>query len=175
MKPSDIKITPIYPKDASRLLKICRETFYESFGPPINKEENVQHYFTTKITLKHIIKEIQNPDSEFYFISVQNKIAGYLKLNQRNAQTEKVVGKAMEIERIYVKNRFQGQKIGKLLLNKAFHIAQQNKVTFIWLGVWEKNIKAIKFYERHGFKPFDKHQFMLGSDVQTDIMMKFIF
>ena len=51
-------------------------------------------------------------------------------------------------------------------------IARQKKVTCIWLGVWEKNEKAIKFYRKNGFIEFDKHIFVLGSDRQTDILMK---
>lgn len=69
-------------------------------------------------------------------------------------------------------NQFHGKKIGQILYDKAFEIAKQLNADYVWLGVWEQNPKAIRFYEKNGFVPFDKHVFKLGSDEQTDIMMK---
>ncbi len=66
----------------------------------------------------------------------------------------------------------RGQKIGQIIYNKALQIATQAQLSYVWLGVWEKNIKAISFYKKNGFTEFDKHIFRLGSDVQTDILMK---
>jgi ribosomal protein S18 acetylase RimI-like enzyme len=51
-------------------------------------------------------------------------------------------------------------------------IAKQNKVAYIWLGVWEKNERAINFYKKNGFVTFDTHIFKLGNEAQTDYMMK---
>jgi diamine N-acetyltransferase len=78
----------------------------------------------------------------------------------------------VEIERIYVQNAYQGLKIGKALFDKAVSVAKERKASYLWLGVWEENHKAIAFYEKNGFLAFDKHIFMLGNDPQTDIMMK---
>jgi ribosomal protein S18 acetylase RimI-like enzyme len=71
-----------------------------------------------------------------------------------------------------VLKEFQGKKVGQLLYEKAIQIAKQNNVLYVWLGVWEKNTKAISFYLKHGFMEFDKHIFRLGDDEQTDLMMK---
>jgi diamine N-acetyltransferase len=81
---------------------------------------------------------------------------------------------SLEIERIYVLQEFQGKKVGQMLFGKAVEIAKQKNADYIWLGVWEKNIKAIRFYEKNGFVPFGKHLFKLGDDEQTDIMMKLV-
>jgi ribosomal protein S18 acetylase RimI-like enzyme len=42
----------------------------------------------------------------------------------------------------------------------------------MWLGVWEENPRAIRFYQKQGFVEFDQHIFQLGEDAQTDILMK---
>ena len=68
--------------------------------------------------------------------------------------------------------RRDGKKVGQLLYEKAMAIAGELAVNYVWLGVWEKNARAIRFYSKNGFEPFDKHIFKLGDDVQTDIMMK---
>ena len=79
---------------------------------------------------------------------------------------------SIEIERIYVLKENHGSGIGIELLNFAIEIAKQNKVAYIWLGVWENNHRAIRFYKKNGFTTFDKHQFVLGSEEQTDLMMR---
>jgi len=71
-----------------------------------------------------------------------------------------------------VLKEYQGKKVGQLLFDKAIGIALQKNFDYVWLGVWEKNLRAIKFYLRNGFVEFDKHVFKLGNDEQTDTMMK---
>ena len=79
---------------------------------------------------------------------------------------------SLEIERIYVKKEFHGKNYGKQLLQKSIEISNEYKHQYIWLAVWEQNLKAIAFYTKHGFVQFDKHTFQLGDDLQIDIMMK---
>lgn len=118
---------------------------------------------------------MQNSNSEFYFLYFQNELAGYLKINIGKAQTELQNESALEIERIYVLQQFQGKQLGQALMQKAIDIAKQKKCTYLWLGVWEKNTKAISFYLKQGFVQFDRHVFKLGNDIQNDILMKKIF
>ena len=112
--------------------------------------------------------------SEFYFAQLNDENIGYLKINTGEAQTEKQEKNALEIERIYVLNEYHGKNVGQILYQKALEIANQNSNDFVWLGVWEENKRAIRFYEKNGFVAFDKHIFNLGNDAQTDIMMKLI-
>ncbi len=170
----EVLIKPVQPRDNHKLLAIGRKTFYEAFGPPHNIEENINKYLNENFTLENIIRELHNPNSKFYFAWINNQIAGYIKINFGDAQTEPVEGNTLEIERIYVVKEQQGKKIGQLLFQKILQIAKEKSTEFIWLGVWEKNPGAIKFYKRNGFKVFDTHKFMLGTDLQTDIMMKLI-
>jgi ribosomal protein S18 acetylase RimI-like enzyme len=78
----------------------------------------------------------------------------------------------LEIERIYVLGQYQSKKVGQLLFEKAIETAKQLSASYIWLGVWEENSRAISFYKRNGFEVFDKHVFKLGEEEQTDLMMK---
>ncbi len=172
MSVNEVAIEKAQFKDSQKLHSLGRKTFYESFGPPINTEENIQLYLNDEFTLARITKELQNPNSEFYFAKLKTTIVGYLKINFSTAQTEYLGDICAEVERIYVVKNYQDKKIGQALLNKALIIAKEKDLQFVWLGVWEKNVKAIKFYKKNGFEAFDQHQFLLGKDVQTDIMMK---
>jgi ribosomal protein S18 acetylase RimI-like enzyme len=88
------------------------------------------------------------------------------------SQTELKDEKAIEIERIYVLKEFHGKKIGQIVYDWAHTIALQKNANYIWLGVWEKNERAIRFYEKNGFVLFDQHIFKLGEEKQIDFMMK---
>lgn len=166
-----LKIRKATYNDTELLLTIGRQTFYEKFSEN-NSEENMLKYASEAYSFEKIASEVNNPNTQFYLATLNNQTVSYLKINLGDAQTELQDPHALELERIYVLNAFQGQKIGQLLFEKTIEIAQQAKIKFVWLGVWEENTGAIKFYEKNGFVAFSKHIFMLGDDPQTDIMMK---
>ena len=138
----------------------------------MNTKEDMQKYLDENLSEEKLKSELENPNSEFYFAENDNQILGYLKLNFGNAQTENQGNETLEIERIYVLKEFFPLKIGQVLFEKSLEIAKEKKLKFIWLGVWEENKRAIRFYEKNGFEIFGKHDFVLGKDVQTDLMMK---
>lgn len=169
MKKIDIREVTI--DDIVELQKISRQTFHETFAA-LNTEENMSKYLNDELSIEKLGNEMRNPDSRFYFAVYNDRVIGYLKLNFASAQTELKDSRALEIERIYVLKEFQGRHIGQLLYEKAIQVARDNKAEYVWLGVWEENMKAINFYKKNGFTEFDKHIFLLGDDAQTDIMMK---
>ena len=167
----EIEIKKIGVTDIEQLQIIGRQTFFETFADG-NTEENMQKYLEEGFTVDKLTLELTNPNSEFYFALFDNKVIGYLKINFGQAQTELKDQKALEIERIYVLKEFHGKKVGQILYDTAFNIAKQASADYLWLGVWEENPRAINFYKKNGFVEFDKHIFKLGTDEQTDIMMK---
>lgn len=168
---STIEIKRATLNDIDQLQKIGRQTFFETFSAG-NTEENMVKYLDEAFSVKKLTAEISNSNTEFYFAILDDNVIGYLKLNFGQAQTELQDDKAVEIERIYVLKEFHGQNVGQLLYDKAIQIARQKNAGFVWLGVWEENPRAIRFYKKNGFVEFDRHVFKLGNDEQTDIMMK---
>lgn len=166
-----IEIKKAGPEDLEQLQAIARQTFFETYSAH-NTEEDMRKYLEVDFGTSRLNAELQNPDSQFYLASLNGKIIGYLKLNSGKAQTELKDSNALEIERIYVSKDFHGKKIGQLLYEKAFEIAKDSKASYLWLGVWEENPKAIHFYQKNGFEEFGKHVFRLGNDEQTDLLMK---
>ncbi|MGB5647238.1 MAG: GNAT family N-acetyltransferase, partial [Muriicola sp.] len=77
-----------------------------------------------------------------------------------------------ELERIYVLTHYQGQGIGDWIMEQVIRLAKEAEKRFIWLGVWEKNTAAIRFYEKKGFIKFGKHPYYIGKDKQMDWLMK---
>jgi ribosomal protein S18 acetylase RimI-like enzyme len=169
---ANIEIRKVTVADISLLQDLGRQTFYETFAGG-NTVEDMQKYLEESFSADKIAVELADPGSEFYFATLDNRVIGYLKINFGKAQTELKDENAIEIERIYVLKDFQGRHAGQILFEKALAVARKSDTDYVWLGVWEKNPKAISFYRRNGFEEFDRHIFRLGNDEQTDIMMKF--
>lgn len=100
-----------------------------------------------------------------------NEVAGYLKVNTNDAQSEEMGNESLEVERIYIRNKFQRKGLGKYLINKAIEVAIGQIKKMIWLGVWEKNDKAIAFYKKMGFVQTGAHSFYMGDEEQIDLIM----
>lgn len=157
-------------EDSRKLQEISYETFNETFKHQ-NSLENMNAYLERAFNLNQVEKELSNISSQFFFVYFNNEVAGYLKVNTNDAQSEEMGDESLEIERIYIKNNFQKHGLGKYLLNKAMEIAMERNKKKIWLGVWEKNENAIAFYTKMGFVQTGAHSFYMGDKEQTDLIM----
>jgi len=166
-----ITIQKVEIAHAETLLTFSRKTFYEFFAH-LNDPANMEAYSSVAFTTQSMLEQINNPYSEFYFALYEDNIVGYIKLNFNDAQTEFKDKNALEIERIYVSGEHHGKYIGQQLLGFVIDIARSKRFDYVWLGVWEHNFKAIGFYEHNSFEVFSSHEFMLGDDKQTDLLMK---
>ena len=166
-----MRITSLTVSDVSILRGIARDTFIETFSEA-NKAEDMERYLTENFSEEQLARELSNPDSFFYVAEVNGHVVGYLKLNTAHAQTEPQAANALEIERIYVLGSYHGGGVGQALYHHAMSVAEDRKASYVWLGVWEHNHRALRFYEKNGFTAFGTHIFQLGNDQQTDILMK---
>lgn len=157
-------------EDIYRLQEISNETFNETFKHQ-NSPENMNNYLEKAFNLKQLEKELSNISSQFFFVYFNHEIAGYLKVNTDDAQSEEMGDESLEIERIYIKGSFQKHGLGKYLLNNVIEIAIEHNKKNIWLGVWEKNENAIAFYKKLGFVQTGSHSFYMGDEEQIDLIM----
>ncbi len=168
---SSIIINKATAEDLDVLQSLGIQTFSETFAED-NTEEAMKKYLEESFNTEKITSELNNPDSFFYIAWEEDNPVGYLKVNTGNAQTELQDETSLEIERIYVKKSHHGRKVGQLLYDQALDTARQLDKSYLWLGVWEENLRALQFYRKNGFVEFDKHIFRLGEEEQTDLMMK---
>ena len=171
MTEAKIDISLVTINEVELLRAISVQTFTETFAHQ-NSDSDMQKYVSENLSIEQLNKELNTKGSSFYFLKLNSDIIGYLKLNTGDAQTELKNNISLEIERIYLKKEFHGKQYGHLLLDKAIEIAKEHHYQYIWLAVWELNLKAIAFYKKHNFVEFDKHVFKLGGDEQIDLMMK---
>lgn len=167
-----VKIEKCAQEDLQKLQQISYETFYETFKDQ-NSSDNMNAYLERAFSQEQLEKELLHTSSRFYFIYVDHEVAGYLKINTDDAQSENMGEDSLEIERIYIKSDFQKHGLGKSLLNKAIEAAKDCGKTKIWLGVWENNAAAIAFYSKMGFVQTGAHSFYMGDEEQIDFIMTF--
>jgi ribosomal protein S18 acetylase RimI-like enzyme len=157
---------------ASLLAKLALDTFCESFEK-VNNPDDFKAYTSEAFREDIIEKEIGEPGSQYILAYLNNELAGYARIRQSTeVKDEFPEKKTIELQRIYALHKFIGVGVGKTLMNYCLALAKEQGAEIIWLGVWEHNHRAQKFYKNLGFEQFGSHVFMLGKDAQTDIMMK---
>lgn len=170
----EIQIRLVSVKEVAELKALARTAFAQTFTDH-NQPENVEKYLDESFTIEKLTEELNNKNSQFFFALVDNIPVGFLKVNIGDAQTELKDGDGMELQRIYVLQDYHGKSVGQVLFEKAKSLAIEGGYPYLWLGVWEENHRALNFYRKNGFVPFDKHIFKMGDEEQTDWMMKLEF
>jgi len=165
------KIRQLTLADAETLQALSVETFQDTFAAQ-NTAANMTAFLTSAYNLPKLKKELQQPGSRFYFIELDGQPLGYLKLNVDPAQSEVMGADNLEIERIYIRPTQKHQGLGSQFLKFAIELARTEGKTGVWLGVWEHNEPAKRFYQKWGFERFSQHDFVMGTDTQTDFLLK---
>lgn len=156
--------------DASLIADLGRQTFAETFAA-LNSKENMEKFMKEQFSRDKLMAEVRDHRNHFFIAYDDHAPAGYLKLRSGEPQPAAGVSPAIEIARIYVSASQLGKGVGQLLMQTALDYAISQDFKTVWLGVWEKNERAIQFYTRWGFKKYSTHIFMLGDDPQTDWLM----
>ena len=169
MEPATLELCTL--SDLEVLRQLSLETFREAFADQ-NDPGDFEAYLREAFSLDRLQREAKNPQSRFFFLYYGGELAGYVKINAEGAQTELQDPEALEIERIYIRRPSQGKGLGSWLLEEIKSLAREEGKKYLWLGVWEENREAIRFYKRHGFVTFGKHPYYIGSDRQMDWMMR---
>ena len=166
-----IEIRSAQPADLLLLRAIAIQTQVDTFGE-FNAPANMEAFLREAYDLAQFEKEFQEEGSIYYMAWEGNEPAGFLRL-RLNDEVEQHLGKnSIELQRIYVTKPFLGKKVGFMLMQTAITYAREKKFDWLWLGVWEKNLKAQDFYRNWGFERFSQHIFWMGPDPQTDWLLK---
>ncbi|HEY3405758.1 MAG TPA: GNAT family N-acetyltransferase [Ohtaekwangia sp.] len=157
--------------DLDDLLALSMKTFQDTFGEH-NTTENMKLYMEKGFSRDRIKREFEAENSVFFLAFDHAKLVGYARVRKEKIPEGLSSSNALEIERIYSRKEYFGKGLGQKLLHACVHHARKSGYDTIWLGVWEHNPRAVAFYEKSGFKKFNEHTFVLGTDPQTDWLMK---
>lgn len=151
--------------------QVAIDSYTDTFADS-NTPENLKAFFESTYNLPQLEREFHEPGSKLYLALDETEVVGFVRLRQSNEVVSYLGQNTIELQRLYVLTSAQGKSVGKLLMEKSLEYAFANKFEWIWLGVWEKNYKAQKFYERWGFERFSEHTFWMGDDPQVDWLLK---
>ena len=157
--------------DAKMLSELGAQTFYDTFAKD-NTPENISLYMKKSFSTEIQFNELSDANIIFLIVELENKPVGYAKLKS-DSKIESIKGtNTMEIERIYSLHEYIGKGVGKELMLASINEAKQKDCNSIWLGVWEKNPRAINFYKKWGFREVGMHIFKVGNDPQRDLILE---
>jgi ribosomal protein S18 acetylase RimI-like enzyme len=159
------------PPNAALLTKLSADTFYHAFAAQ-NTPGNMKAYMDEAFTVEKMKNELEDSQNTFFIAFSGEKAVGYAKLQRGYQPASLPAPKAIQIHRIYVLPEMIGQQVGRRLMNQCLAVAEQEQFNTVWLGVWEKNPRAIQFYQKYGFEIFDSYTFTLGDEDQRDFLMK---
>lgn len=164
-------ITKVQAEDAALLRSFAERTFRIAYEA-INDPHDFNDYCKKAFSPEQVEAELAHPHSEFWFAYLETELVAYIKLNFDKHPVELNSEKSVHVERIYVDPAFQGRKIGEKMLDFALEQAKNAGAEWLWLGVWQANPSAVRFYERCGFQIFGTEIFVIGADEQIDWLMK---
>lgn len=166
-----ITIRPAMSSDAELLADLGTRTFIATYTPYLPADSLA----ATAALWFHPDKqaaEIADPNVWSFIVSVNELPVGYATL-RTGAVPESVTGsQPVELARLYLLSEWIGRKIGAMLMSTCLDDARQRDHDTIWLGVWERNPRAIAFYEKWGFVRVGVHAFPFEGEQQTDIVMQ---
>lgn len=152
------------------LAEMSAETFADSFAAD-NTPENMSTYLAASFSPEKQARELADTASRFLIIELDGKAVGYAKLSFGHAPAAVASQMPMEIVRIYARKEWIGKGVGAELIAASLREAEQAGCDVVWLGVWERNPRAIAFYRKWGFEQVGTQTFQLGEDLQNDWVM----
>ncbi len=165
-----VEIKKIKKADAALLALLGRLTWAESHGHYIEDKEDLSKYLKANFSVAKTKQDLENPNNLFYIIYVDELPVGYAKLIL-NATNENIATQnTSRLERIFILNDFISLKIGKQLLTFVEEQAKVLQLATMWLSVYIKNNRAIRFYEKNEFENVGALNFIVNGKSYENIV-----
>lgn len=147
--------------DSELIARIGSETFLESHGHSASAKD-IESFITKTYNKEAITTEFKNQNAHYYIILVNGKVAGFSKVEIDAVSPFVQETNITKLQRIYLLKEFYGQNLGAKLFDFNIEFSKKNNQKGIWLAVWVENNRAIKFYEKKGFKIVGDYDFEIS-------------
>lgn len=166
-----IEIKEAGADDAQLISVLATATFYEAYFEQ-DESRNLANYIREAFDLEVIRTDLTDPDATFYIVYLDTKACGFAKLVKNSTADGVTTRNTIELKRIYILERVLGKGVGSILLNHCLDESRRQGFETLWLGVWDENLKAQRFYDRHGFKQVGSVSMPYGAVVGTNFVME---
>ena len=166
----EIQIRRATITDAAVIRDLGERTFRATYAQ-FNPANLMDEYVAESFTVNKMREELEGEGEYFFLATADDAVCGYAKLRAGESPDGVVAKRPVELERIYVDGAYHGTGVGRLLMEAALSHARNAGFDRIWLGVWDRNERAVAFYLKWGFSVAGSKVFQFGSDPQTDLLM----
>jgi GNAT superfamily N-acetyltransferase len=170
MSSTDAIIRRALTSDAERLSAFAERTFRETFSDT-NTAEDMNLYCAGAFSPAIQRAEIEDDAADTYLVEHNGELVAYAHLCSGPAEDGIRGGLPIELKRFYVAREYHGTGVARDLMRHVIDEAREAGADPLWLGVWERNPRAIRFYVKHGFVEVGEHHFVVGTDRQRDVLM----
>jgi ribosomal protein S18 acetylase RimI-like enzyme len=160
-------------EDAADLAEIGRETFIETFGE-LYAPADLQAYLDTTFSVESMRAEIRDPQVEVRICFAGRRLVAYCKIGPCKLPVDREPAPALELHRVYVSRTRQGVGVGRILLTWAIERARRRGARSLFLGVWQKNERALAVYRSRGFDVVGTYQFRVGETLDDEFIMRLV-
>jgi ribosomal protein S18 acetylase RimI-like enzyme len=157
-------------RDNVLLAELGAETFTATFSAE-NTPEDMERYISAAFSPDIQAAELADPANVFLIAEESGVAVGYARLREAMPGVVLDAARPIEIVRLYARVDSIGRGVGAALMQASLEVSRARHCDAVWLGVWERNLRAIAFYRRWGFVGFGSHTFVLGQDRQNDLLM----
>ena len=157
--------------DATLIAVLASTTFYEAYFEQ-DESANLARYIAESFDIETIAAELADPRSTFFIISLNEKAVGYARLIAGSTTDGVSAGGVIELKRIYILERLWGKSVGEALLDHCIGAAVERGFAVIWLGVWDENLRAQRFYAKFGFREVGKISVPYGDVVGVNLVLE---
>ena len=166
------KVRRAVAADAVSLHEIAESTFRETFGP-FNTAEDMDLHCSRAFTREAQARELDDPAMDTLVVDDPGgeRFAAYAQIRAGTPPPSVRSESPIELQRFYVRSELHGEGLARILMDSVLSRAREKRADILWLGVWEKNPRAIRFYEKCGFRQAADQTFLLGTDPQRDLVL----
>jgi GNAT superfamily N-acetyltransferase len=157
-------------QDAAALAAFAARTFAETFAAD-NSVADMQAHVSRAYGVAQQTAELTSPSVITLIAEADGRLVGYAQLRRGPAPPCVQPEETVELHRFYVDAPAHGTGVAQGLMAAVRDAAGAAGAGHVWLGVWERNARAIRFYAKCGFVDVGSHDFVLGTDRQTDRVM----
>jgi diamine N-acetyltransferase len=167
-----VRFRAVAEEDAASLARFAEDAFRETFGHA-NTDRDMNIHCANSFGAAHQLAEISDSKVSTVLVEFGTTLVGFGQLRVGAAPACVQGSRPWEIYRLYVDSSWHGRGIAQRLMTMLIDQAFESGADSVWLGVWERNPRAIAFYEKSGFRSVGEHTFMLGTDKQRDLVMQY--
>jgi ribosomal protein S18 acetylase RimI-like enzyme len=175
VEPVAVRVRPASPADLPDLADVAARTFPLAC-PPAVKEADITAFIDENLSADRFVAYLTDPDRVVFVAEKEGRVLGYAMLI-RGEPADPDVARAVplrpsiEVSKIYVVPEGHGTGAAAALMAESLRLARADRYRCVWLGVNQQNLRAQRFYAKHGFAVTGTKTFRLGAGVEQDYVM----